>query len=142
MAANNSCENSADEYENIPSPHIPPEQWALYHQKKPVIPSETGTTHQPRKIVQSQPLLSQFHSPKVKKSSVGEYTNVPLHPEKTPLPLSQEMTLEQFILDHEDYLPLQVKVSKGIYGNDDESTISTGEFYNFHFIQNGRCGTI
>ena len=136
MAANNSCENSADEYENIPSPHIPPEQWAIYHQKKPVIPSETGTTHQPRKIVQPQSLSSQFPSPK--RSSVGEYANVPLHPEKSP----QEMTLEQFILEHEDYLPLQVKISKGIYGNDDESTISTGEFYNFHFIQNGRCGTI
>ena len=141
MAANNSCENSADEYENIPSPHIPPphippQQWALYNQKKPVIASEMGTTHQPRKVVHSQSQSSQFPSPKVKKSSVGEYTNVPLHPEKTPLPLSQEMTLEQFILEHEDYLPLQVKISKGIYGTDDESSISTGEFYNLHFMQN------
>ena len=135
MAANNSCENSGDEfeYQNIPSPHIPPQKWALYN-TKPVIASETGSTHQPQKVVQCQSLSSQFHPTKVKRSTPGEYANVNL--EKTPLTLSQEMTLEQFVLQHESYLPLQVKISKGIYGTDDESTISTGECYNFHFMQN------
>ena len=136
MAANNSCENSGDEnYENIPSPHIPPQRWALYSMKR-VIASEIGSTHQPRKVVDSRSLSSQFQPTKVKRSTAGEYANVPLHPEKNPLTLSQEMTLEQFVREHEDYLPLQVKVSKGIYGTDDESTISTGECYNFHFMQN------
>ena len=133
MAANNSCENSGDEcyeYQNIPSPHIPPQKWALYN-TKPVIPSETGSTHQPQKVVQSQSLS---HLTKVKESTPGEYANVNL--KKTPLTLSHEMTLEQFVFKHEGYLPLQVKISKGIYGTDDESTISTGECYNFHFMQN------
>lgn len=49
---------------------------------------------------------------------------------------TEELNPEQFLSKHRDVLPLQVRVSKGYYGNSDRTSVSEGDTFNIHFIKN------
>ena len=124
-----------DETRITSEPVIP--QQANYDHSPPILTQKSLADNKPRKPFRSHSFSSHFEPRTVKKmSTVVSYTNVPAHSiQIEPLSLSDEMTLQQFVLKHGDSLPLRVRISKGIYGIDEECTISTGDCYNFHCLQ-------
>ena len=105
----------------------------------PNLNRKSNLDHVPQKPLRSQSFSGHYQPKTVKKMSADvSYTNVAAHFEGIhiqPMNLSNEMTLQQFVLKHGDSLPMRVRISKGIYGTDDESTISTGDYYNLLYLQ-------
>ena len=49
---------------------------------------------------------------------------------------NDELNLESFVSKYREEFPLQVRVSKGFYGNSERTSVSEGDTFNIHFIKN------
>ena len=48
----------------------------------------------------------------------------------------EELSLSDFMTKYSKSLPLRVKVCKGFYGVSDQTAVTTGDIFNFHFMKN------
>ena len=61
--------------------------------------------------------------------------NHPIAPNKEYMANSDEMSLGEFVCQHQNYFPVRIRVSRGFYGTSDQWSISEDEYFNVHFIK-------
>lgn len=53
----------------------------------------------------------------------------------------EELTLSEFVTKYAKNFPLRVKVCKGLFGNTEETAVTAGDIFNFHFMKSTKVVT-
>ena len=90
------------------------------------------------------PMLSAVHQPPLRKTAS---TSGPESITRDKFPLSggatnEKLSLSKFVSLYRKEIPIQVRVCKGFYGPNEDTSISEGDRFNVHFIKHTKIVTV